>query len=527
MKGDSVSALRVAAYCRVSTDSEDQQNSLINQKQYFERYISQHPAWRLVGVYADEGITGTSTRRRKQFNAMLAEAERGEIDLILTKEVSRFARNTMDALAHTRRLRELGVGVVFINDNIDTRENDGEFRLTIMASVAQEESRKTSERVKWGQKRSMERGVVFGNDSLFGYQTHKGHLTVRQNEAEVVQMIFRKCIVENKGTHVIARELRESGIATPRAGTCWSPATVRRILKNEKYCGDLLQKKYVTPDFLSHKKIPNRGLEEQVYLQGHHEAIISHEDFARAQAALAQRKPQNGARPSIRYWCSGKIKCGACGSPFLPRRAMRTDGSDYLLWCCRTRRQSEDCSMQAVNHKALTDCARYVLMQLDWEQEPALSELATVLAEPENTPDAAPTVQTAAQLRLKRERALDAFLSGDMTAEELAYMRQSYDAALAALKYRIAQETYTRSAVQTVDDWRKALIYALSSSDEVFAETIECITVHNNFLNFMFYGIPIRFRVHYRVTGKGKSYATDILGCTAEDPDTAETCSAR
>ncbi|MGE4549004.1 MAG: recombinase family protein [Intestinibacillus sp.] len=516
MKGDGAGVLRVAAYCRVSTDSGDQQNSLLNQKQYFERYISQHPAWHLVNVYADEGITGTSTRRRKQFNAMLAAAERGEIDLILTKEVSRFARNTMDALAHTRRLRELGVGVLFISDNIDTRENDGEFRLTIMASVAQEESRKTSERVKWGQKRSMERGVVFGNDSLYGYQTRGGVLTVRGSEAEVVRLIFRKCTAENKGTHVIARELQEAGIATPRAGARWSPATVRRILMNEKYCGDLLQKKYITPDFLSHKKIPNRGLEAPVYLRNHHEAIISREDYARAQAALARRKPQNGARPSARYWCSGKIRCGVCGSPFLPRRTVRTDGSDYLLWCCRARRQGGGCPMSAVNHKVLADCARYALMNLDWGQESALSALAAILAEPQNASDIAPASQTAAQLRRKRERALDAFLSGEMTAEELAHMRESYDVALAALENRIAQETSARSTVQNAGDWQKALAHALASSEEVLAETVEGVIAHDNLLDFVFWGIPLRFRVQYRVSGKGKNYAAEILGCTAE-----------
>ena len=141
--------LRVAAYCRVSTDREDQANSLRSQKTYFQEYIRNHPAWTLVRVFADEGLSGTSTKKRKAFQRMIEAAEAGEIDLILTKEVSRFARNTVDALGYTRRLRELGVGVLFINDNIDTRDGDGELRLSIMATLAQEESRKTSSRVKW------------------------------------------------------------------------------------------------------------------------------------------------------------------------------------------------------------------------------------------------------------------------------------------------------------------------------------------------------------------------------------------
>ncbi|MEE0047767.1 MAG: recombinase family protein, partial [Eubacteriales bacterium] len=153
--------LRVAAYCRVSTSQEDQRNSLENQRRYFSEYISRQPDWELVEVYADEGLSGTSSDR-PAFRRMLAAAAEEKIDLILTKEVSRFARNTVDTLAYTRLLRRQGVGIVFIGDHIDTRQNDGEFRLTIMASVAQEESRKISERVKWGQQRSMERGVVFG-----------------------------------------------------------------------------------------------------------------------------------------------------------------------------------------------------------------------------------------------------------------------------------------------------------------------------------------------------------------------------
>ena len=160
--------LRVAAYARVSTDKDDQANSLDNQRTYFSKYITQHEGWQLVNVFYDEGISGTQTKKRKGFMEMIAEAESGEIDLIITKEVSRFARNTVDTLSYTRELKKFGVGVIFTLDNIDTRQSDGEFRLTIMASIAQEESRKTSERVKWGQRRQMEKGVVFGRD-LLGY----------------------------------------------------------------------------------------------------------------------------------------------------------------------------------------------------------------------------------------------------------------------------------------------------------------------------------------------------------------------
>ena len=191
--------LRVAAYCRVSTAQDDQLHSLEHQRRYFAEYISRRPDWALVEIYADRGLSGT-TVHRPAFQRMIAAAQAGEIDLILTKEVSRFARNTVDALAHTRALRRIGVGVVFITDNIDTRQNDGEFRLTIMASVAQEESRKTSERVKWGQRRSMEQGVVFGCNNIYGFDLRGGRLTVKPEEAAVIRTVYHKFPHEGKGT---------------------------------------------------------------------------------------------------------------------------------------------------------------------------------------------------------------------------------------------------------------------------------------------------------------------------------------
>ncbi len=178
--------LQVAAYCRVSTDKEDQANSFEAQQRYFREYIQRQPDWELQGIYADEGFSGTSTNKRVEFNKMLHAAELGQIDLIVTKEVSRFTRNTVDALQITRELRRRGVGVLFLNDSLDTRTNDGELRLTIMSSFAQDESRRTSERSKWGQMRSMEKGVVFGG-SLLGYDVIGGKMTVNPEGAEVVR----------------------------------------------------------------------------------------------------------------------------------------------------------------------------------------------------------------------------------------------------------------------------------------------------------------------------------------------------
>ena len=308
--------LRVAAYCRVSTSQEDQRNSLENQRRYFSEYISRQPDWELVEVYADEGLSGTSSDR-PAFRRMLAAAAEEKIDLILTKEVSRFARNTVDTLAYTRLLRRQGVGIVFIGDHIDTRQNDGEFRLTIMASVAQEESRKISERVKWGQQRSMERGVVFGCDNIYGFSLQGGELTVKPEQAAVVREVYRRFLMDGKGTYIIARELTAEGIPPPSGkGKSWSSTMVLRLLRGEKYCGDLLQCKSCTPDFLDHRKVKNEGQSPQVYLRDHHEAIVPRSMFEAVRRELDRRQANLRAVLVLRksgLWTVRQSVCAAQG----------------------------------------------------------------------------------------------------------------------------------------------------------------------------------------------------------------------
>lgn len=328
--------LQVAAYCRVSTDKEDQANSFEAQQRYFREYIQRQPDWELQGIYADEGFSGTSTNKRVEFNKMLHAAELGQIDLIVTKEVSRFTRNTVDALQITRELRRRGVGVLFLNDSLDTRTNDGELRLTIMSSFAQDESRRTSERSKWGQMRSMEKGVVFGG-SLLGYDVIGGKMTVNPEGAEVVRLIFHKYLQERKGCSTIARELREAGILSSKGNCLWSSATVTKILKNEKYCGDLIQKKTYTPDYLTHEKKYNHGKEPLVELKDHHESIIDRETWQAVQRELSRRNRATGCGGhGNRYPLSGKIRCGECGKSFSYRTKKRQDGSSYYRWCCFT-----------------------------------------------------------------------------------------------------------------------------------------------------------------------------------------------
>ena len=273
-------SLRVAAYCRVSTDRDDQANSFESQQRYFREYIARQPGWELADIFADEGLSGTSTKKRLAFQRMIACARARMLDLIVTKEISRFARNTLDSIYYTRELKRLGIGVLFLSDNLYTLDGDAELRLTILASIAQEESRRTSERVKWGQKRRMEQGVVFGRD-LLGYDVRGGVLIVNEPGAQIVRDIFRKFVNDGKGAHTIARELNEAGVPAARGGP-WRSSVILRILRNEKYCGDLVQKKTYTPDYLTHEKKYNRGQEAYVVLRDHHAPIIPRATFEAA-----------------------------------------------------------------------------------------------------------------------------------------------------------------------------------------------------------------------------------------------------
>lgn len=326
--------LRVAAYCRVSTDGSDQANSFESQQRYFRAYIAQQPQWELAGIFADEGLSGTSTKKRLAFQRMIACARAGTLDLIVTKEISRFARNTLDSIYYTRELRRLGVGVLFLSDNLCTLDGDAELRLAILASIAQEESRRTSERVKWGQKRRMEQGVVFGRD-LLGYDVRGGALYVNEAGAQTVREIFRKCVDEGKGAHTIARELNEAGVPTARGGA-WRSSVILRILRNEKYCGDLVQKKTYTPDYLTHEKKSNRGQEAYIIVRDHHTPIIPRATFEAAGRILGQRAaaPSGQHKYSRRYPLSGKLRCGVCGCVCAARKKTRRSGTAAISWRC-------------------------------------------------------------------------------------------------------------------------------------------------------------------------------------------------
>ncbi len=309
---------KVAIYARVSTEHEAQLSALDNQVQYYDNILSQNPDWELYERYIDEGITGTSTKKRKNFMRMMEDAEAGCFDLIVTREVSRFARNTVDTLQETRKLKKIGVEVYFTEDNIWTfNDEDGELKLTIMATLAQNESKKTSQRVKAGQQISFQNGVFYGTGNIMGYDKVGKDMIINEDQANVVRLIF-DLFLQGKGTQTIKYELEKRGIKTATGQNTWYPSQIGKMLKNPFYCGTIVYRKQFVPDYLEQKPIKNNGQVEQVIVEGTHTPIISKEDFDKVQKIMLthSREIENNKRVRatvpVSVW-SSKLRC-ECGS---------------------------------------------------------------------------------------------------------------------------------------------------------------------------------------------------------------------
>ena len=528
------SKLRVAAYCRVSTDKDDQTNSLISQRKYFANYITHHDDWVLSDVYYDEGISGTQTKKRARFNTMIEDAMRGEIDLILTKEVCRFARNTVDTLSYTRKLKDNGVGVIFTIDNIDTRDSDGELRLTIMASIAQEESRKTSERVKWGQKRRMEQGIVFGRD-LIGYNVRNGELAINEEEVPIVRAIFHKYTNEGKGTHVIARELTEEGLR-PKRVKLWSANVILRVLRNEKYVGDLCQKKTFTPNYLTHAKKYNRGNEEMVYLKDHHEPIIDRDLWNRTQEELLRRAPteEMKSKHSNRYWCSGKLYCGMCGQRYVSRTKKLKNGTTYKAWRCYaaanhgTSKVSEDgevigCDNGSINERALLTCVYYCICQLQTNQKELkkeiLQEIKAIKGITDKKLDIKRITEKMENLNAKKRKAIDLMLDGLITKADLQEQTKWYDEQLAELSELLSNsQSKDKEQAKQIDVFEQ-YITALDeimtfdeTNESLYREILDKMVIyHDNTVEVWLKCVPFGMKLTIHSYGKNEDYTTDIL----------------
>lgn len=331
----------MAAYARVSTDSDEQFTSYEAQIDYYTNYIQHHEGWEFVGVYSDEGISGTSTKHRAGFNSMIADALDGRIDLIISKSVSRFARNTVDSLTIIRKLKEAGVECFFEKENIYTFDGKGELLLTIMSSLAQEESRSLSENVTWGKRKRFADGkVTMAYKHFLGYEKGPdGKPAIKPEEAQLVYRIY-DMYLSGKTTHYIAKVLTEEGIPTPAGKKNWQHTTIESILTNEKYQGDALLQKKITVDFLTKKTKPNEGEVPQYYVRESHPAIIPRQLFEAVQLEMIRRK-KIGSRYSGKSIFSCRIICGDCGEYYGSKLWNSTSEYKRTVWRCNGKYKGE------------------------------------------------------------------------------------------------------------------------------------------------------------------------------------------
>ena len=333
---------RTAGYARVSTDSEEQQTSYEAQVDYYTNYIKSRDDWEFVEVYTDEGISATNTKHREGFKRMIADALAGKIDLIVTKSVSRFARNTVDSLTTVRQLKEKGIEIFFEKENIWTLDSKGELLITIMSSLAQEESRSISENCTWGQRKRFADGkVTVPFNRFLGYDRGEdGNLVVNPEQAGTVRRIY-SMFLQGMTPFGIASKLTADGILSPGGKERWNAGAVRSILKNEKYRGDALLQKSYTVDFLTKKKKPNDGEIPQYYVEGNHEAIIAPDVFEAVQRELERRSNGRNRHSGVHLF-SGKIKCGQCGSWYGSKVWHSTDKYRQVIWQCNHKFDNDE-----------------------------------------------------------------------------------------------------------------------------------------------------------------------------------------
>ena len=350
--------LRVAAYCRVSTDSEEQETSYEAQCRHYTEFIEKNPDWELAGIYADEGISGTRAEKRPEFLKMIDACEKGQIDFVITKSISRWARNTLDSLNYIRKLKALGIAVLFEKENINTLDAKGELLITIMSSIAQQESQSISQNVRMGIQYQMQQGRGWVNTTRFlgfGPGEKTGDLRIIPGEAALVRRIYRE-FLEGYSPALIGRHFEEEGILTKAGAKRWHASTITNILENEKYAGDMLLQKYYTEDFLSHRVTKNRGQLPQYFVENHHPPIVPKEIFIQVQGELKRRGALKGKPAKMRFGVgealAGRVICGRCGKTLkkyvkpirLDEYALMKEGEDGNLksmteteWRCQNR----------------------------------------------------------------------------------------------------------------------------------------------------------------------------------------------
>lgn len=365
---------RVAAYCRVSTGKDEQLESLKTQRSHYEEYIKEHDDWEFAGLYYDEGITGTKKELRADLLRMLEDCREGKIDFILTKSISRFSRNKIDCLSMVRELLGLGIGIYFEKENINTKTMNDEFLLTILSSIAEAESQSISSNEKWGVIKRMQAGTFKQGMAPYGYDTKDGTLVINEEQAEIVQFIFKRTLA-GAGSYKLAQELNEKSIPSP-GNKKWYLGSVKGILRNERYIGDCLyQKTYTTESFV---KKTNKGEVDQYYVENHHEPIISREDYERVQDLIDQRCIDKNVdvgseKYNARYSFTHKLKCGECGSYLKHKYINGRVSGRYEAWACSGHiLDKNSCSLKAIPQECIEAAFTTMLNKLIFSKKKLL-----------------------------------------------------------------------------------------------------------------------------------------------------------
>ncbi|MDO4749239.1 MAG: recombinase family protein [Eubacteriales bacterium] len=436
--------LRVTFYARVSTEKPEQQGSLEHQIQYYTDFICKNPNWSYVPGYTDEGISGTSTRKRENFLRMISDAHDGRFDFIITKEISRFSRSTLDSILYTQELLDAGVGVFFQNDNINTLDTDSEFRLVVMAGVAQDEVRKLSERLKFGFRQSIRNGHVLGNDRIWGYDKKDCKLTVIPEQAEAVRLIFELYAAGNCGIRKIAHELTLRGYTSLR-GNDFNPLTIRNILMNPKYKGWYCGGKTRSLDYRTKK---NETLDESewiMYPDPQIPAIVSEKLWDRANAILRERRNHAKAKEAgyrKQYPYSGKILCEKHGLSF-HRQAFRTKSGQTEYWRCRAYRQGgkESCPLPSVRTREINLVLAELFQTTVKHKEEIIRLVLAGLADAERRTEPAPQLQRIRsqieQLHRKKDKLLELSTEGALSTQEFQERNERFNKQLTFLEQQL------------------------------------------------------------------------------------------
>ena len=483
--------LRVTFYARVSTDKDEQLNSLENQVQYYTELIQSKPNWTYIEGYVDEGISGTSTKKRDSFNRMIADAKAGRFDFIITKEISRFSRTTLERIQYTQQLLEHDVGVLFQNDNINTLDSDSEFRLVVMAGVAQDEVRKLSERLKFGFRQAIKNGHVLGNDRLWGYDKKDCVLTINEGEAQVVRRIFDLYANQQMGIRRISQLLYDEGF-TSRQGNAFNVLTIRHILCNPKYKGWYCANKSQTVDYRSKRKIFLDECEWVMYPDPSIPAIVSEDLWDRANALYKRRSQQMMSHQSAaefhnRYPYSGKIICEEHRTSF-HRQVIRSGRGEKETWQCRVYRQRgrAACSAPQLRTTELDEVMAQIFNQLAQNKRAIVDAVLKVIQSVPNEHDYQRDIQRledeTVAINAKKDRLLEMSMAEAITIQEFKRRNNGFNDQLKILEEQIGalrlDESKNHRSVEQLGEIRAALEAELTFENGINSALVTTILDH-------------------------------------------------